>query len=95
MTKEEYIFLAAKDLKTLSKKRDKINENLNGNNTYNKIQKLHADLGWVCMQIGQAEERLGFALGYLSIDDIRDEWHPSGWHTYKGLKGELSKLKFD
>ena len=95
MTKYEYIKTHANELYKASKKREKINESLNADNSYKRTQKLHAELSWICMEISKNEERLGFALGLLSIDELRDEYSPSGWHTYRGLKGELENLKFD
>ena len=95
MTKYEYIKTHANELYKSSKKRDKINERLNADNSYKQTQKLHAELSWICMEIQKNEERLGFALGLISLENLRKEYSPSGWHTYKGLKGELENLKFD
>ena len=95
MTKYEYIKTHANELYKASKKRDKINESLNADNSIKRTQKLHAELSWICMEIQKDEERIAFALGLKRIEDLIDEYSPSGWHTYRGLKGELENLKFD
>ena len=95
MTKYEYIKTHANELYKSSKKREKINERLNADNSFKQTQKLHAELSWICMEIHKDEERIAFALGLKSIDELRDEYSPSGWHTYKGVKEELKNLKFD
>ena len=95
MIREEYIKIQAVELLKATKKIKRINESLQNDNTYNRIQKLHAELSWACMEKGQTEERLRFALGDLLIDSVRDFWEPSGWHKYNGIRKELEMLKFD
>jgi hypothetical protein len=96
VNKYDYIKNVANSLQKSAKKRDRINERIHeGNLSFNQTQKIHAELAWVCMEISKDEERLCFALGQKKLSELRDEYSPSGWHTYKGLKGELENLKFE
>ena len=94
VNKYDYIKNIANALSKSAKKRDKINERLNGDNSYKQIQKLHAELSWTCMEIAKDEERLCFALGQKKLSELRHEYSPSGWHTYNGIRGELENLEF-
>jgi hypothetical protein len=96
MTKYEFANIQAKELVRLEKKKKKINERIfSGDLSYKQTQKIHADLSWVCMHISMCEERLSFALGFITLDQLTAEYKPSGWHTYSGLRKELENLKFD
>lgn len=33
--------------------------------------------------------------GYLLPHEAREEWHPSGWHSYKGIREELEKTELE
>ena len=63
--------------------------------TTKAIQKLHKEMGWEAMHYAMTEERIGFVLGRITIDELRDSYEPSGWHKYDGIKGEMQNLKFD
>ncbi len=77
----------------LVRKREKIQERLKENNiTTKRRSSLLADLNFISMHIGQEEERIGYALGHLTLKDIREEWHPTGFHSYKGIREELERL---
>jgi len=77
-------------------KRRKVSDKiLKGDLSPKQFLKLDAELNWVGMQIGQTEERLAFALGYLLPHEAREEWHPSGWHSYKGIREELEKTELE
>ena len=58
------------------------------------FDKLNTDISWLCMEIDKTKERIGYVLGHLILFELRDEYSPSGWHTYKGIKGEMENLKF-
>jgi len=96
MTKEEYILNEAKNLKRSAQKRKKLLEksyNTTGM-TPKAIQRLHAEMNWEAMHYAMTEERIGFALGRITLDELRDSYEPSGWHKYNGIRGEMEKLKF-
>jgi len=95
MTKEDYILTQAKELVSLKKKSLKIRESLNADTSFSRTQKLHAEAQWVSMNISKTQERIGFALGFLNLEDLTKEYTPNGWQKQIGLKGELEKIKFD
>lgn len=95
MKREDYIFAQAKALRTDMRKRRKQVEKLQSDVTLNQRRKITADINWLSMEIGQTEERLKFALGCINLNDVRKEWHPSGFHTYPGIKNELEKIVFE
>jgi len=97
MTKEDYILIQSRTLSVLAKKRKKLSERSmeTGGMTQRAIQKLHTNMNWEGMNYSMTEERLGFALGYLTLDELRDFYEPSGWHKYKGIRGEMEQLRFD
>jgi len=96
MTKSEYIRKHAIELDKLHKKMKKYSARYQDPNTSQKqVQKINAEMNWLGMQIGQTEERIAFALGYLLPEEAQKTWEPSGWHVYPGIGEELSKLKFD
>ena len=97
MTREEYILIQAKQLNVTAKKRKKLSERSVdiSQMTEKAVQNLFASMNWEGMNYSMTEERLGFALGHLKLDDLRDYYEPSGWHKYKGIRGEMEKLKFD
>lgn len=96
MRKSEYIKKHANELHRLHMKRLKVSDRiLKGDLSPKQFLKLDAELNWIGMQIGQTEERLAFALGYLLPHEAREEWHPSGWHSYKGIREELEKTELE
>lgn len=96
MKRHDYIKKHANELHRLIMKRLKVSDRmLRGDLSPKQYQKLDAELSWLFMWIGQTEERLAFALGYLLPHEAREEWHPSGWHSYKGIREELEKTEFD
>ncbi len=96
MTREEYIFNQAKELKKLSTKQKKLSErSMSGNLTQKATQNLHADMNWVGMEKSKTEERLGFVMGFLRLSDLREFYEPSAYHKYNGIRAEMEKLKFD
>jgi hypothetical protein len=93
MTTEEYIKFQANELFRLAKKRDKLSEDLfKGDLSAKAFDKKSADLNWTCMEIYKYQERIGYVLGYLKLDEVREYYEPSGFHRYKGIREELSKL---
>lgn len=96
MKRHEYIKNQANELHRLHTKRLKVSDRiLKGDLSPKQFLKLDAELNWIYMQIGQTEERLAFALGYLLPQEAREEWHPSGWHSYKGIREELEKTELE
>lgn len=96
MERIEYAATHMKILSRLAKRREKIRLALenDGSLTDRKISSLRADLTLISMHIEQEKERIGYALGYLSLNDLREEWQPTGFHTYRGLRMELEGLPF-
>jgi len=97
MTKEEYILIQAKELNKTAKKRKKLLEKSYDTSqmTQNAIQKLYANMTWEAMEYEKTRERIAFASGGLSLNELRDFYEPSGWHKYEGIRKEMEKLKFD
>lgn len=94
MTREEYILKQSKLLLAYKRQQDKAREKSLGEVSAKKMESLINDMAWAGMHIEQTKERIGYALGLLDINDIRDTYNPSGFHEYRGIKGELSKLEF-
>jgi len=97
MTREEYILHQARELNKSAKKRKKLLERSYDTSqmTQNAVKKLYAEMNWEGMHYSKIEERLGFAMGYLKLEDLRDSYEPSGWHKYPGIRKEMEKLIFD
>jgi hypothetical protein len=97
MTREDYILIQARELSKLAKRRKKLFEKSMDSSgmTQKSIQKLHTEMNWEGMNYSMTEERLGFALGHLTLDNLRDFYEPSAWNKYKGIREEMEKLKFD
>lgn len=96
MKRHEYIKNQANELHRLHTKRLKVSGRiLKGDLSPKQFQKLDAELNWIGMQIGQTEERLLFGMDRLRPEEAREEWHPSGWHSYKGIREELEKTELE
>ena len=97
MTREDYILIQARQLSKTAKKRKKLHEKScdTSGMSQKAIEKLYTEMNWEGMNYSMTEERLGFAMGYLKLEDLRETYEPSGWHSYKGIRGEMEKLKFD
>lgn len=96
MTKSQYIRKHAIELDKLSKRMRKLSDRYRDPSTSkSQVEKLNAEMNWVGMHIGQTEERIAFALGYLLPEEAQEFWEPSGWHTYPGIRKELERVKFD
>lgn len=96
VNRAEYVKNIALSLNKDDKKKKKLSEKLGDNSlTQNAIGKMDADLNWLCMEIAKNEERIGYAMGFLNLGDLRETYEPSGWHEYKGIKEEMEKLKFE
>lgn len=92
----EYISIHAKAFCSLSRKYDKLREQLMNEDIASKRRnKLAVDLSYCGMHLGMEHERLGYVLGFLKIEDITKEWHPCGTQVVKGIADELKELKFD
>jgi len=97
MTQEDYILNRAKNLKKMIVKRRKLNERIHlfEQMSDKAWQKLNAELHWLSMEIEKEKERIGFVLGHLTLFELQDEYNPSGWHRYEGIKGEMQNLKLE
>jgi hypothetical protein len=96
MKRHDYIKTHAAILKRDCDKRDKLSARYtSGDLTHKATQKLNAELNFLGMNIAQTEERLAFALGLLLPERAREEYRPSPFHTYKGIRQELERTKFD
>lgn len=95
MKREEYIKSLATELYRMRKRRD----NLSGKDlmemTPKAAQKHNADLNWLGMEMSKTEERIGFAMGFLTLDDLREYYEPSAWHKYEGVRKEMENLKLE
>jgi len=95
MKRQDYIKKQASELKRLIDSQEKKNARYcSGNLTHSAMQKLNADMNWNGMHISQTEERLAFALGYLLPENARQEYQPSAFHKYDGIRKELENTKF-
>lgn len=80
----------------MNKKMKKYSARYQDPNTSRKqVRKINAEMNWIGMHIGQTEERIAFALGYLLPENAQKSWEPSGWHEYPGIGDELAKTKFE
>lgn len=95
MKREDYIFAQAKVLRSDIQKRNKLNEKIRTDLSLKQRQKIATDLNFLSMEIGKTEERLKFALGAITADEVMEEWRPSGFHVYPGIKNELEKTVFE
>lgn len=95
MKRYEYIKKQATELFDLCKKRDKLHERTMQDLTPKAAQKLSSELNWLGMHIDQTKERIGFAMGFLNIEDLRSEYRPSSFHKYDGIRKEMENLKLD
>ena len=96
MKRHEYIRQQANELAKLCKKREAVSaRRISGDLSPKQCQKLEAELNWLGMHIGQTEERLLFALGRLQPHEAREEWQPSAWHRYDGIRAELERIEFE
>lgn len=95
-TREEYIETHAKSLLKMCRQRKQLSQRLMKHDQMSdkSWSKLNADYSFLCMEIAKTEERIVYALGYLTLFELRDEYYPSGWHKYEGIKGEVEKLVF-
>lgn len=96
MKKYEYISIHAKAYVSLSRKYERLREQIIkeeiGSKRNNKIA---VEMGLCAMYLGKERERLGFVLDFLKLEDITKEWRPNGITVYNGIRGELQELKFD
>lgn len=96
MKRHDYIKSQAAVLKRLCDKRDKVSARyLKGELTQKMYQNLSAELNFTGMEIEKTKERIAFALGYLIPENAIEEYRPSEFHRYKGVREELEKLKFE
>lgn len=93
-TREQFVLSQSKELKRLVEKKRFLHEKMDGDISEGRWKKLNNDLSWVCMNISKTEERIGYALGHLTLRDLRDVYNPSGWQTYKGVAEEMEKMIF-
>jgi len=95
MKRHEYIKKQAIELNSLCSKREKLKQRYNSDLSPKMAQNISAELNFLGMSIDQTEERLSFALGRLLPENARQEYRPSPFHTYKGIRFELEKTVFD
>jgi len=96
MKRHEYIKKHAIELDRLHKKMEKVSARRSHENTSVKmVQRLEAEMNWLGMQIGQTEERILFGLGRLMPEEAREEWRPSAWHRYDGIRAELERTELE
>jgi len=57
--------------------------------------RLNVEYSFLLMEINKTKERLGFALGFLLLSELRAIYEPTGWQLYEGIKGEMEILKFE
>lgn len=90
--RENYIKSIASALAANRKRIDALHSKDTSRMTRNAYEKHEASLNWEHMSKSMNEERLGFALGFLKLEELREFYEPSGWHKYKGVKDEMEKL---
>jgi len=96
MKRQDYIKQQGVNYKSLVDQREKKSlRYTSGELTHKATQKLNADLNFLGMEIAKTEERLSFALGFLTPEKAREYYEPSPFHKYKGIRFELEKIKFD
>jgi len=93
-TREEFVLTQAKELKKLVIKRRFLHAKMDEEISDDRWKKLNNDLSWLCMEISKTEERIGYALGHLTLRELRNTYSPSGWQTYKGVAEEMEKIIF-
>lgn len=93
----DYAYNSIKLMRALQKKFAKLSEKSQlplTEMTPKRRDKLNADMNWNRMYYEQEKERLGYALGFLTLSQIQDYYEPSGFHKYKGVREELEKITF-
>ena len=97
VNREEYIQKHSMSLLKMSRQKKNIKNRL-----LNSVQmsvkcvgRLNAEYSFLLMEINKTEERIGFALGILSLTELREIYEPTGWQEYQGIKGEMENLKFE
>jgi hypothetical protein len=92
--REAYIKAISSSLFDNRKRIDKLHSKDLRNMTQSQRSKHEASLNWEFMFKSKNEERLGYALGYLKISDLRSFYEPSSYHKYDGVKSEMENIKF-
>lgn len=96
MSKAEYIEKNSKILLKLERQKKNLNNRLFNLDLGSKAYRNNvAELDRVCMHYSMTSERIGYALGYLTLFEVREEYNLNGWQKYKGIKDELRELNFD
>lgn len=88
MTRSEYVKIHAVELDKICKKMEKLREK-----PYSG--KVSAEINRLGMYKEMESERIGYALGYLGADDVKQSYFPAAGMEYKGIREELEKLKFE
>jgi len=91
----EYISNQSKELVRLSRKRKHLHNRMHKELSESQFKKVCVELDHTMMEISKTCERIGFVLGHLTLFELRDEYRPNGWQTYKGVKEEMEKIKFE
>lgn len=95
MKRQDYIKLQSIELKKSMDKANRLSEKWLSCNDFKESKKLSNELNYLNMSIEKTKERIGFALGYISADEVQSEWRVDAMHVYPGIKEELLNLKFD
>lgn len=95
MKRQDYIKLQSVELKKSMDKSDKLRDKWLICNDLKESKKLSNELNYLNMSIEKTKERIGFALGYISADEVQSEFCLDAMHVYPGIKEELLNLKFD
>lgn len=98
ISRVEYAFMVIKRLKSINKRYVKLLEKSKlpfTERTPKQNDKLNVDLNWNRMNYEMERERLGYAMGFLSLNDLRDYYEPSAFHKYKGVRDEMEKIQFN
>ena len=91
----EYINNQSKELVRLSRKRKNLHNRMHKELSESQFKTVSADLDHTMMEISKTCERIGYVLGHLTLFELIDEYRPNGWQTYKGVKEEMEKIKFE
>jgi len=91
----EYINNQSRELVRLSRKRKHLHNRMHKVLSENEFKKVCAELDHTMMEISKASERIGYVLGHLILRELREEYKPNGWQTYKGIREEVENLKFE
>jgi len=91
----EYISNQSKELVRLSRKRKDLHNRMQKDLSETTFKNVCADLDHTMMEISKTCERIGFVLGHLTLFELIEEYRPNGWQTYKGVKEEMEKIKFE